>query len=134
VRDLIRIIDIFGTFECQEMRDKIYCIQGMIHWVGRIDVNYSKPVLEIYFDVLRKAAEHGWENSIDEHMAFSETLRRYLMLDYEIEEGLMEKFIAEDMRNAINADTTRRQRFWRKEPLQASLQLDRPFIHVLTSY
>jgi hypothetical protein len=54
-RDLVSCIDRYSLNDCQDPRDKIYALLGLVteHESARLDVNYDKPVEEVYFDAVK---------------------------------------------------------------------------------
>jgi hypothetical protein len=77
--------------KCTDVRDKIYGLHALTQEKYRVEVDYSKTVLNIYFEVLRlvpRVADTSW--SIEKTLNFSEDLRLYLKLE-EIERKLLKR-------------------------------------------
>jgi len=120
-RDLSRLIDVFGTFESEDIRDKVYAVLGIAESHG-IVVDYNKSVLDIYLEILGSVAASEVEQPVMNHLLFSEKLRRYLKLDW-IEEGLMEKFLGKNIKKGIEEDRIRRHENWKREEVLVSASM-----------
>jgi hypothetical protein len=56
---------------CEDPRDKVYSLMGVVEVKDRITVDYEKTVLEVYLDVFNVLVNQSTGSSIDESLATS---------------------------------------------------------------
>ncbi|KAH7377315.1 heterokaryon incompatibility protein-domain-containing protein [Pyrenochaeta sp. MPI-SDFR-AT-0127] len=114
-RSLSRVLEIYTSLECEDVRDKVYGLLGLVHVGAAIGVDYSKSTLDVYLDVLQQVATCEWDRSIDDHLNFGETLRRSMRLD-EVEPDLLKKFMTPSTYESLYSDPSKERRgkmIWR---------------------
>lgn len=77
--------------ERTNIRDRVYELQGLLQDKFRMEVSYSKSILDMYFEALRlepRDASQRWR--VQRYIKFSEELRQYLRLK-EVEENLLSR-------------------------------------------
>lgn len=62
-RDFLWVaLSMFADFECAEPRDRVYGLQSLVPPEGRVAVDYSKSMEEIFHDVMVKLREDTFSN------------------------------------------------------------------------
>jgi hypothetical protein len=74
------ILETFSESECENPRDKIYGILGLVPEHRRVQVDYAKPLQQIFFDVLYKVIEDEWYLDQHTHRKFASFLAKRLQL------------------------------------------------------
>lgn len=76
------IIETFGHLECQDPRDKVFGLLGLVKKSKRIPVDYSWTVEQLYLQVLAKVMSDDKPYiGLAAHMNLAETLNKILRLD-----------------------------------------------------
>jgi hypothetical protein len=80
-------LDWYGTMECQDPRDKVYGLLGLVQEEQRPEIDYNKPLEEVFLDVV--AIPTSWSSVIEfaRNIGFTEAHISQL------------EFLFQDMRN-----------------------------------
>jgi len=83
-RSLVEIISMCKSSKASEPHDKIYAILGLAHdiWHLDIQVDYSKPISELKFEVLRSYV------SLNQHSGCYEPMKLWVLLNETLPESL----------------------------------------------
>ena len=80
-RRLSYVLDSFGHLECENVKDKVFGLLGLVPSSKRPKVNYGLDVKEVLFEALSKVLEHETLMEFHSHVNFAKKLRGYLRVD-----------------------------------------------------
>lgn len=82
IERLSNVLATFSNWQCGDVRDRVYGLLGLLPESSRVAIDYSKPVKEIFFDVLRKVIEDEYYMALTTHLDFARTMLRTLELKH----------------------------------------------------
>jgi hypothetical protein len=138
-RTLTTCIDRYSLNECQDPRDKVYALLGLVteEETAHLDVNYAKSVEEVYVDTIRLFVKSFWRKPFqgdnEKWSSYVEILlslaeRMSIVLVSEAEKETYEYFLEA---GEVEPDDTWYATFrWHQSPIRHDLSLS----HILVDY